>query len=469
MRVLNLSTVLQEFCDHIHRKFQGNAENGGPDQRASKGRDDRWAGGKVTRMRETSSVAIVAPFMGEILSSLPLLAYAAPVADNKPRIDYDAIIVGGGPAGLAALSALARVRRNVLLVDSGEYRNAATRHQHDVLGYDGVTPAYYKWFARKQLSNYDTVTMTNGTISKILPQQNNTYFTVSGTYPDNKEITFTARKIVLATGLRDLLPDTPGVRENWGQGLYWCMWCDGHEHADQALGLLGPLTTVPGTVREVLSVNTDVIAFVNGTDTEANRAATEKSDPRWQDYLKLHNIQVENRTIAAIERLRDGSLPPGDPSLPTHAEHDLFRVRFTEGEPILRDSFLTSYKEEQHSSLGVDMGVKMLGNKLTADQSKGLMTNVPGVYAIGDCNSDNVTNVPHALFTGKRAGVYLHVQLERENEAAELAALDGKSSVSRRSFHEHARSLWDRMNGEKGDLLYAGSFDQELQNGERNY
>lgn len=72
-----------------------------------------------------------------VLSSLPLLAYAAPVADNKPRIDYDAIIVGGGPAGLAALSALARVRRNVLLVDSGEYRNAATRHQHDVLGYDG--------------------------------------------------------------------------------------------------------------------------------------------------------------------------------------------------------------------------------------------------------------------------------------------------------------------------------------------
>lgn len=70
------------------------------------------------------------------VSSLSLLATAAPVAD-EPRIDYDAVIVGGGPAGLAALSGLARVRRRALLIDSGEYRNGPTRHMHDVLGYDG--------------------------------------------------------------------------------------------------------------------------------------------------------------------------------------------------------------------------------------------------------------------------------------------------------------------------------------------
>ncbi len=72
-----------------------------------------------------------------VLSALSLLAAAAPLAENKPRIDYDAIVVGGGPAGLGALSALARVRRNVLLVDSGVYRNGVTRHMHDVLGFDG--------------------------------------------------------------------------------------------------------------------------------------------------------------------------------------------------------------------------------------------------------------------------------------------------------------------------------------------
>ncbi|KAG5971162.1 hypothetical protein E4U55_001295 [Claviceps digitariae] len=399
-----------------------------------------------------------------VLYLLPLLASAAPTAENKPQIDYDAIIVGGGPAGLSALSGLARVRRNVLLVDSGVYRNAATRHMHDVIGYDGVTPAYYKWAARQQLANYETITMTNGTISKIVPQQNNSYFTVTGTYPGDKQITFTARKVVLATGLRDLLPDTPGVKENWGQGLYWCVWCDGHEHVDQGLGLLGPLTTVPGTVREALTINKDMIAFVNGTDTPANREATEKKDPQWQEYLKLRNVKVENRTITRIERLKNGGDQPGNPALPSFPEHDLFRVSFTEGEPILRNSFLTSFPEEQYSSLGQELGVQMYGNKLGADATKGMLTSVPGVYAVGDCNSDNVTNVPHALYTGKKAAVFLHVQLERENEAADLAALKGAgSAVTKRNAVDEVRSLWNRMNGQSGDMLYAGSFEEGLE------
>ncbi|KAK2594512.1 hypothetical protein QQS21_007793 [Conoideocrella luteorostrata] len=392
-----------------------------------------------------------------LLSALPLLASAAPVAEGQPRIDYDAVIVGGGPAGLSALSGLARVRRNVLLVDSGVYRNGPTRHMHDVLGNDGLDPAYYRWAARQQLANYGTISFTNGTISKIQPEQNNAYFTVTGKYSGDKEITYTAKKIVLATGLRDLLPETSGIRENWGKGIYWCPWCDGHEHANQALGLIGPLSSVPGTVREILTLNKDIVAFVNGTDTPANRDATEKASPRWQEYLKLHNVKIENRTIAAIERLRDGSDNPGSAALPTHPEHDLFRVNFTDGGSTVRAAFLTSFKEEQYSSLGADMGVQLYGGRLGTDSSKGLVTSVPGVYAIGDCNSDNVTNVPHALFSGKRTAVYLHVQLERETANAELAALN---STTKRSVHDEARSLWDRMNGEASDLLYAGPFDQ---------
>lgn len=72
-----------------------------------------------------------------LLSGLPLLASSAPVSADEPRVDYDAVVVGGGPAGLSALSGLARVRRNTLLIDSGDYRNGPTRHMHDVLGYDG--------------------------------------------------------------------------------------------------------------------------------------------------------------------------------------------------------------------------------------------------------------------------------------------------------------------------------------------
>ena len=84
-----------------------------------------------------------------LLFALPFLACAAPV---EPRIDYDAIIVGGGPAGLSALSGLARVRRKVLLVDSGVYRNGATRHMHDVLGNDGISTAYMQTLTKRHHS-----------------------------------------------------------------------------------------------------------------------------------------------------------------------------------------------------------------------------------------------------------------------------------------------------------------------------
>lgn len=252
--------------------------------------------------------------------------------------------------------------------------------------------------------------MTNGTITKIKPEKNNTYFTVTGDYQSG-QLSFTAKKIVLATGIKDLLPDTPGLRENWSKGIFWCPWCDGHEHDDQPLGLIGALDTVPGSVREMLTLNKDIIAFVNGTDTPAAREATEKKSPQWQDYLKIHNVKVENRTIAAIERLRNASTADADPSLPSYPEYDLFRVHFTTGEPVIRAAFLTSFESEQASKLGEDLGVKLYGGRLAADNTKGLSTNINGVYAIGDANSDNVTNVPHAVFSGKRTAVFLHGRL----------------------------------------------------------
>ncbi len=250
--------------------------------------------------------------------------------------------------------------------------------------------------------------MINGTVTKIEPQNDNTLFAVTNTNEAGESEQLTARKIVLATGLRDILPDTPGLQENWGKGIFWCPWCDGHEHADQALGLLGGLQEAASMVREVLTLNTDFVAFVNGTDTPENRAAAEASFPGWDRFLALHNVTVENRTIAAITRLRDGADPPADPSLPTRPEEDLFRVDFADGGSVERAAFFASFPDEQKSSVGAEMGVQLLGGRLSADQAKGLVTNIPGVYAIGDANSDNVTNVPHALFSGKRTAVYLH-------------------------------------------------------------
>ncbi|EME39761.1 hypothetical protein DOTSEDRAFT_74609 [Dothistroma septosporum NZE10] len=385
---------------------------------------------------------------------------AAPSLAPAVKADYDAIIVGGGPSGLAAASGLGRVRRNVLLVDSGEYRNNATRHAHDIIGYDGVTPAWLRFSARQQIGHYDTIALVNGTVTDIQPEQSangTTLFTVSITYPENKPVTFTTRKIVLGTGMKDILPETPGIEENWGKGIFWCPWCDGTEHADQALGILAELSSAVTTIREILTLNTDIVLFVNGTDTPEYRAEADLALPGWERYLQLHDVKLENRSISSVTRLRDGATPFADPSLPTNPEHDLFQVDFTEGgESILRNAFLADFPSEQKSTLGQDVGVQLLGTKLSANSSKGLATNIDGIYAIGDANSDNITNVPHAFFTGKRTAVYLHVQLERENSGAQIGVV---STSSRKREEESLRSIWERVNHED-DITYAGEFDQ---------
>lgn len=258
--------------------------------------------------------------------------------------------------------------------------------------------------------------MTNGTVTRIEPTQDNTntttFFKVHTTLPTGSQKTLTARKIILATGLKDDIPTTPGLQENWGKGIYWCPWCDGHEHEFQSLGLLAPLSDVPGLTREVSTLNFDVVAFVNGTDTPRQRAAADASFPGWQDYLgpNLAGVTVYNQTITSVTRLRDGAAadPDADPALPSVDEYDLFRVDLDDGTSVRRAAFLVSFPDEQRSGVGADMGVALYGGRLFADQARGFLTNVPGVYAVGDANSNNITNVPSAVFTGKRAAVYLH-------------------------------------------------------------
>ncbi|GFP55782.1 probable thioredoxin reductase ARB_06224 [Trichoderma asperellum] len=395
-----------------------------------------------------------------VLIFLPALAGLPTAVSNTStrgltiQADYDAIIVVGGPAGLSAASGLARVPRNVLLIDSGDYRNALTRHMHDVIGFDGVTPAYFRWLARKQILDYGTVDLVNGTATKIQPEANNSYFTVSADYLGDNEVTFTSRKVILATGLRDLLPSTPGLRENWGKGIYWCPWCDGHEHADQQLGILGPFSRGPDAVREIITLNRDIILFVNGTDTPEQRAVAEKGFPKWEKYLKLHNVKIENRFIMSLKRFANGTVGDEDPSLPSHPEHDLFQLNFETGEPVLRAAILTNFDTAQKSNLGKETGVVLYDGRLAADKDNGLVTNIHGVFAIGDANSDNVTNIPHAMYSGKKTAVHIQVELEIENAEAELAA-----SSSKRDLQDHMRILWSRMNV-PGDVLYAGEFDQ---------
>ncbi|KAJ5483332.1 hypothetical protein N7530_002578 [Penicillium desertorum] len=332
-------------------------------------------------------------------------------AESISKTDYDVIVVGGGPSGLSALSGLSRVRRTALLFDNHQYRNAPTRAMHDVIGNDGTPPDAFRSLAREQISKYPTAHFSNATVTSIRPtgDGNVSVFSVA----DSTGKTHTARKIVLGTGMKDILPDTPGIREAWGKGVFWCPWCDGYEHRDQPFGIIGSLADVLDSVLETNTQFDDIIAFVNGTQTSQGEAAATHKHQGWEEQLKAWNIQIENRTIERIERTQDGETHQNKTA---DLQFDKFLVHFTEGKPIERSAFITNFPAVQRSNLPEQMHLNVTDNKVIVNFN-GMRTNETGVFAVGDANSDGSTNVPHAMFSGKRAAVYIQVEMSSEESA----------------------------------------------------
>lgn len=146
---------------------------------------------------------------------------------------YDAIVIGAGPAGLQAALTLGRMHRSTLLLDSGEYRNGTVLHMHNVVANDGTAPADFRATARAQLADYADVEIRDVSAERITGRQDD--FTVL--LADGSEVT--ARRIVLATGVADELPDVPGLGALWGTRAFSCPFCDGHEHTGKPIAVLG--------------------------------------------------------------------------------------------------------------------------------------------------------------------------------------------------------------------------------------
>lgn len=268
----------------------------------------------------------------------------------------------------------------------------------------GVVPSDFRGLAREQISKYDTVEFRNSTVTAIEQKdkdvEGESYFEAT----DDAGEVYTARKVVIATGLQDILPLTPGIEGAWSRGIYWCPWCDAYEHRDQPFGILGDMHHILSSVLEVQTVNTDIIALVNGTHTPEEVALLDEKDETWAEQLEAYDVKIDNRSIVSIERLQDGAVH-NNPA--ENIEFDLFRVHFTEGPPVDRGAFISNFPTDQASTLPAAMGLAMDDSKIEVDPGS-MRTNIPGVWAVGDCNNDGSTNVPHAMFTGKKAAVYIH-------------------------------------------------------------
>lgn len=144
---------------------------------------------------------------------------------------YDVIVIGGGPAGLQAALTLGRMHRTVLLLDSGEYRNATVEHAHNLLTNDGRDPAALRRIARDELAAYETVRVRTTTVTAVSGALGS-FEVATGDGPER------AHRLVLATGMRDELPAVPGLVEHWGRRVAQCPFCHGHEFAGRRVAIL---------------------------------------------------------------------------------------------------------------------------------------------------------------------------------------------------------------------------------------
>jgi thioredoxin reductase len=194
--------------------------------------------------------------------------------------EYDVVVVGGGPAGLSAALVLLRARRAVVVVDAGAPRNAPASHLHGFLSRDGMPPRELLAAGRSEVSSYGG-RLIDDTVMGVEPG-----FQVRLANASR----LGARRILVATGLRDELPDIPGVRERWGKDLLHCPYCHGYEVRDLPLGVLGG---TPEAVQHALLVrqwSPDVTLFPH-TDTLT---------PEQRQHLTARGIGIVEGAVARL-------------------------------------------------------------------------------------------------------------------------------------------------------------------------
>jgi thioredoxin reductase len=174
--------------------------------------------------------------------------------------EYDVVIIGGGAAGLSAALVLARARCHVAVVDAGAPRNAPAAHMHGFLSRDGLRPHDLLAIGRKEVQGYGGQ-LIDGRVTGIDPDTGAGFHVRLADGP-----ALSTRRVLVATGLRDELPDIPGVHERWGRDLLHCPYCHGYEVRDQPIAVLGGTPDAVAHAQLIRQWSADIVLFPH-TDT----------------------------------------------------------------------------------------------------------------------------------------------------------------------------------------------------------
>jgi thioredoxin reductase len=298
--------------------------------------------------------------------------------------DLDAVVVGAGPAGLAAALTLSRASRRTLVLDSGEPRNAPAAHMQNVLGWDGRPPADLRAAGRRDLRDYPAVAVRD--VAATAASRDDGAFTVTLAGGDAVR----TRRLVLASGVVDDLPDIPGLRERWGRSVLHCPYCHGYEVRGRALAVLGAgvhQAFIATLLRR--SYSDDVVLLTDGGDVPV------------PDVLAAEGIAVREQPLARLDG-RDGGLE---------------QVVFGDGTTLARDAIFRGGPFRQRSTLAVDLGCALLDDGTVEVDDVG-RTSVPGVVAAGDmARRASLPGPQAAVSVAAAAGMIAAVTTDQELNA----------------------------------------------------
>jgi thioredoxin reductase len=270
-------------------------------------------------------------------------------AMNDQAPPYDAIIIGGGPAGLTCAIFLGRYRRRVLLLDHGRPRNYATHAIHGFLGFHGIEPGELRARGRAE-AEAAGVEIAEVQAEKV--ERDGDVFLVNGE--------LRARRIVLAYGVRDTLPDIPEIESYYGKSVHHCPDCDGYEAREQRIGVIGWTKAVVGLALKLLQWSDDIVVFTHGHERE------------WDDeeYSKLlaERIEVKDEPVVAVTG-KDGQVDAA--VLSTGERVTLQRIFFT-------------IHVERSCTLAEDLGCEVDPSAPDVIVDEHRRTTVEGVWAVGD-------------------------------------------------------------------------------------
>jgi thioredoxin reductase len=289
---------------------------------------------------------------------------------------YDAVIAGGGPAGLSAALVLGRARKRVLVVDDNRPANAVSQGVGGLLGHDRVKPADLRDTGQRQLEEHANVELRDGAVQDA--ERIGDVFVVSPA--DGPPVR--AHAIVLAHGLRYDPPPLPGIEALWGRSVFHCAFCDGWEVRDRPLAFHG---SGPAAVRSALLLaawSNDVVLCTDG--------APDPGDA----LLAAAGVRVRTKPIARLAG-NDGRLE---------------QIEFSDGPAERREALFVNTRRDQPNGLAAALGCELTADGTIVTDADG-RTNVAGVYAAGDAATAHSRSVANAIGTGSR--VAYAVALER--------------------------------------------------------